>query len=125
MTTPRSKVKVEVKSSAYLQSWNQTPVSKIVFSGLTGRSWSDETGRSDEREFRADVYVFAIQTCQEPDQYDALDLSHWEFRVVGKNALHERGLRSITKGQLERLSPSRSRAGGRDSQPQSSEYKED
>ena len=32
-------IKVEVKSSAYLQSWRQSKLSSIVFSGLTGIPW--------------------------------------------------------------------------------------
>ena len=42
MTTATG-IKVEVKSSAYLQSWNQRKLSSIMFSGLTGREWSAET----------------------------------------------------------------------------------
>src|ERR1700751_234109 len=69
VTTPTG-IKVEVKSSAYLQSWRQRRLSSIVFSGLTGRAWSDEApGRmAAERTLRADVYVFAVHTCREPDQ---------------------------------------------------------
>jgi hypothetical protein len=105
VTTPTG-IRVEVKSSAYLQSWNQRRVSSIVFTGLTGSSWSDETANyGGVRELRADVYVFAIHTCQEPDQYDALDLSHWDFRVLGVSALREYGHRSITKRLLDRIAP--------------------
>lgn len=105
VTTP-SGVRVEVKSSAYLQSWNQRQVSKIVFSGLTGRSLVGSTAEyGEERELRADVYVFAIHTCREPDQYDALDLNDWEFRVLGAAALRVYGQRSITKRLLDRIAP--------------------
>jgi hypothetical protein len=109
VTTP-SGIRVEVKSSAYLQSWNQRRVSNIVFTGLTGRSWLAETNLlSDERELRADVYVFAIHTCREPEQYDALDMKYWEFRVLGARTLREYGYRSITKRLLDRIAPNGSR----------------
>lgn len=105
VTTP-SGIRVEVKSSAYLQSWSQRKISQIVFTGLTGRTWSSETAEYGERrELRADVYVFATHTCQHPDQYDPLDLNYWEFQVVSAQALEERGARSITKRQLEQLAP--------------------
>jgi len=105
VTTP-SGVRVEVKSSAYLQSWNQRQVSKIVFTGLTGRSLLGATAEyGDERGLRADVYVFAIHTCREPDEYDMLDLGAWEFRVLGAAALREHGYRSITKHLLDRIAP--------------------
>jgi hypothetical protein len=105
VTTP-SGIRVEVKSSAYLQSWNQRRVSAIVFSGLTGRSWSEETAEyGATRELRADVYVFAIHTCREPEQYDPLDLAYWQFHVAAAHALRERGARSISKRLLDRVAP--------------------
>src|SRR5918911_5022810 len=56
VTTP-SGTKVEVKSSAYLQSWRQKQLSRITFSGLTGRAWSYDTNIFDtEPTLRADVY---------------------------------------------------------------------
>ncbi len=106
VTTP-SGIRIEVKSAAYLQSWKQRRVSKIVFTGLTGRTWSDESASlGAARELRADVYVFAIHTCREPEQYDALDLSLWEFRVLGVNALRKHSYRSITKRSLDSIAPS-------------------
>jgi hypothetical protein len=95
-----------VKSSAYLQSWNQRRVSAIIFSGLTGRSWSNESaGYSHERELRADVYVFAIHTCRQPDEYDPLNLRYWQLRVAGAAALREHGARSITMRILDQIAP--------------------
>jgi hypothetical protein len=105
VTTP-SGIRVEVKSSGYLQSWKQRRVSAIGFSGLTGLPWSDETALyGDKRELRADVYVFAIHMCRQPDQYDALDLSCWDFRVLGVAALRDHGHRSLTKRLLDQLAP--------------------
>ena len=57
--------RIEAKSSAYLQSWRQKQFSTIRFSGLTGRVWSDEGGFGTERQIRADVFVFCIQTCKD------------------------------------------------------------
>ncbi len=77
-----------------------------MFTGLTGRPWSDESASlGAEREFRADFYVFAIHTCREPEQYDALDLSRWEFRVLGASVLRKHSYRSITKGSLDSIAP--------------------
>ena len=106
--TTRSGVRVEVKSSGYLQSWKQARISAIQFAGLTGIAWSEETASySGERAFRADVYVFAIHTCREPEQYDALDLSCWDFRVLGAQALRRavQGSRSVTMRVLEQHAP--------------------
>jgi len=102
VTTPAG-IRVEVKSSALLQSWRQRRHSRIAFSGLTGRSWSAETSElGSRRELRADVYVFAIHTLREPALYDALQLEQWEFRVLSAASLRLHGYRSIGRAFLER-----------------------
>jgi hypothetical protein len=101
VSTP-SGIRVEVKSSAYLQSWPQLALSKIVFAGLTGRAWSADTNlRDDERSLRADVYVFATHICQEPSQYDVLDLRFWQFQLMSAEKLREHGVRSVSKAFLD------------------------
>lgn len=85
--------RIEVRSSAYLQSWRQKTHSRITFTGLTGRAWSYETNELDaDPSLRADVYVFALHNCRKPDQYDSLDLGSWEFYVVSVETLREAGL---------------------------------
>jgi hypothetical protein len=104
--TTASGIRVEVKSSAYLQSWQQKKLSQIVFTGLTGRAWSAETNELDpERTLRADVYVFAAHTCRDPDQYDPLDLSSWEFKLMTAHRLSALGVRSVSKALLDRHAP--------------------
>ncbi len=104
--TTASGIKVEVKSSAYLQSWRQRKHSAITFSGLTGRAWSADTNElADERSLRADVYVFAVHTCREPNQYDPLSIEDWQFRVMGAGALAEHGFRTVTLAFLDRHAP--------------------
>jgi len=104
--TTATGIKVEVKSSAYLQSWNQRKLSAITFSGLTGREWSAQTNElAADRTLRAEVYVFAVHTCREPDQYDPLKIEDWEFRVMSAAQLAEHGYRSVTLGFLNRHAP--------------------
>ncbi len=104
--TTATGIKVEVKSSAYLQSWNQRKLSSIVFSGLTGREWSAETNElAADRSLRAEVYVFAVHACREPEQYDPLKIEDWEFRVMNAVQLAAHGYRSVTLGFLDRHAP--------------------
>ncbi len=104
--TTTSGVKVEVKSSAYLQSWRQRKLSSIVFTGLTGRAWSADTNEfATERSLRADVYVFAMHICREPDQYDPLRIEDWRFRVMSAPQLAEHNVRSVTLGFLNEHAP--------------------
>ena len=88
-------IKVEVKSSGYLQSWRQARPSKIVFSGLMGRSWTEEAGRGATPEVRADVFVFAGHTCQDPNAYDPLDLGAWAFYVLPATIFRQIGQKSV------------------------------
>jgi hypothetical protein len=97
--------KVEVKSSGYLQSWNQRSLSQITFRGLTGFTWDDKKGWGDQREVRADVFVFAIQTCRDPDVYDFLDLGQWEFWIVAGDDVRRYGTRSVGMGFLREHAP--------------------
>jgi hypothetical protein len=88
-----------------LQSWRQKQLSRITFSGLTGRAWSYDTNIFDtEPTLRADVYVFALHTCRDPNQYDVLDLDAWTFYVVPVATLEAHGSpKSVSKGFLDNL----------------------
>jgi len=100
-------IKVEVKSSGYLQSWKQRNLSKIVFSGLKGRSWDAETGYySAEPEYRADVYIFAVHTCQDPSLYDPLDVDAWIFYVLPARVVRDLGQKTLSLARLTALAPS-------------------
>jgi hypothetical protein len=102
LETP-GRVRVEVKSSAYLQNFPQKKLSKIHFARLTARSLDEEGEFSPEREIRADVFVFAIQTCTEPRAWDALDIGQWEFYVASAEAIRKRGYRSVSLSTLRQF----------------------
>jgi len=88
-------IKIEVKSSGYCQSWPQREPSKIGFSGLTGLRWDPDEGWSKEREVRADVFVFAVQTCKDPAKYEPLNVEQWEFYVVTGDEIRDRDTRAV------------------------------
>lgn len=76
--------RIEVKSSAFLQSWSQNVVSKPRF-GLTGATllWDEAAGEyKADPNGRVDVWVFALQTCRDHDLYDPLDVSQWAFWIA-------------------------------------------
>ena len=95
-------IRIEVKASAYWQSWPQRGPSKIVFSGLTGRSWEDDGSYSAGRKVRADVFVFALQRCTNPTLYDPLDIDQWEFWAIPEGVIRDAELRSVGLGFLKR-----------------------
>lgn len=94
--------RVEVKSSAYLQAWTQRRLSTIAFSGLNAAKWDAELGRSDQRTFNADVYVFCVQTARSHDAYDPLDVSQWHFYVLPRSSVESIGQRSIGLARIKR-----------------------
>lgn len=97
-------VKIEVKSSAYLQSWAQRRLSTISFGNLRGRRLDPEAGYVGEQTYNADVYVFAWNTQTVPHAYDPLDVGAWAFHVVGRAKLEALGYKSIGLTALEKLS---------------------
>jgi hypothetical protein len=51
------------------------------------------------------VYVFAVHTCQDPEQLDLLDLAQWDFRVLHRRTIEEHGAKSLAWGTVQRLAP--------------------
>ena len=85
--------RIEVKSAAYIQSWNPHPGStpRITF-GIAPAKVPDEIGdyRQDAPTQRnSDLYVFAVYTAKERDQ-NILDMNLWEFYVIKTSALDKK-----------------------------------
>ena len=82
---------VEVKSAAYIQSWEQKDYSKISFDIARRTSaWNPKTGEDDVLDPPrrvAHVYVFCLlrHKCQET--IDPLNVEQWEFYVVHRSQL--------------------------------------
>jgi hypothetical protein len=88
--------RIEVKCSAFLQSWAQRHPSRLVFARLRGREFDASLNEySADEKVRADVFVFAVQTQLDPAEYDLLDLGHWQFWVVNATAIRNETRRSV------------------------------
>ncbi len=99
-------VKIEVKSAAYLQSWNQKDFSKIIFSIKEAKFWSSDTNKLGDVAIRsADIYVFCLLNHKDKSTLDPLNLDQWEFFVVPVDVLnnYKRSKHSITLRSLETL----------------------
>jgi hypothetical protein len=87
-------VKIEVKSSAYIQSWNQKKPSTPIFDIAKRKHYTDpETGeyrKYDEPRRVADIYIFALMKGAITKTSDPLDLDNWEFYVVPTSVIDER-----------------------------------
>ncbi|HJN44597.1 MAG TPA: hypothetical protein QF572_10505 [Vicinamibacterales bacterium] len=86
-----SGLKVEVKNSAYIQSWSQTDYSTITFDIAPKKSWDAKEDKSDSVSKRsADVYVFCPLAHRDQNSIDPLNVSQWEFYVAATSVLDER-----------------------------------
>ena len=82
---------VEVKSSAYVQSWPQTRLSRIEFGIEKKRGWDAATNKASQVPVRAsDVYVFCLYPEKDRGRCNVLDSGAWEFYVVATGTVeHE------------------------------------
>lgn len=98
-------VRIEIKSSAYLQSWFHRKLSGITFDIRPARSWDSATRNlSDERKRQSALYIFCLLHRQDKATLEPLNLQQWTFYILGAAALNEKfplqktiGLASLLK----------------------------
>jgi len=97
-------LKIEVKSTSYLQSWEQSKLSKIIF-GIRATQITQTNGGEKIR--RSDVYIFCVLSHQDKHTIDPLDLSQWDFYILETVILNEQVemQKTITLSSLLRLNP--------------------
>lgn len=99
-------IKIEVKSAAYIQSWQQSQFSTISFRVPPRRYWDKESNlQSQDARRSADVYVFALLAHIDQNTLDPLDVSQWQFYVLPTFELdnRQRSQHSITLRSLATL----------------------
>ena len=96
-------IRIEVKSSAYLQAWPQNSLSAPGFGHLQGKLLREDGDYEAERTYNADVYVLALHTADDHSSYDRLNLDAWQFYVVPRSGLAAHGYRSITLRPLSEI----------------------
>lgn len=100
-----SGVRIEVKSSSYVQSWGQSRLSSISFGISPSHAWDYESGEfDDECKRQADVYVFALLAHRNKRTVDPMNLDQWRFYVLSTPALDEHfgDQKGLTLGVLEK-----------------------
>ncbi len=101
-------IKLEIKSAAYLQSWQQRILSIISFSTKLSSKWDAQTDkRSAIKQRHADVYVFCLLKHEDKQNVNPLNLDQWEFYVLATKQLNDytRSQHSITLKSLKNLTP--------------------
>lgn len=95
--------RVEVKSTAFLQSWAQESPSALTFGIPETSDWDGATGSWGMGARRqSDVYVFCVFTTRDSDVADPLDTRQWDFYVASTHRLNEK-LGSQKKIRLSEL----------------------
>lgn len=82
-------IRIEVKSSAFLQSWNGKALSSPRFTIRPTRAWNPETGYEETVKRQSDVYVFCLYSVTDPQTADPLNLNGWKFMVLPTHILDE------------------------------------
>jgi len=104
--TSNEGMQIEVKSAAYLQTWEQRHYSRITFSIRPARPWDNASGKREEEPQRsADIYVFCLLKHQDKETLNPLDTEQWEFYVISTNELNSytRNKTFISLASLQKL----------------------
>jgi hypothetical protein len=116
-----SGLRIEVKSASYWQSWRlwdkdgtrkaepQEPKlnpGDVRFRRLKVRPTSSHGPTNDQPSFKSHVYIFCMQTEEDPGKWNVLDLSQWQFYVMERNELEKRNIgSSISLAFLREVRP--------------------
>lgn len=98
-------MRIEVESSAYLQSWPQKKLSTIQFDISKALSWDSETGASSNAGTRnTDLHVFCLYLERDKTKAKVLNVLKWNFYVVATKKLTTdlRGAKSISLADVKR-----------------------
>lgn len=83
-------ISIEVKSSGYVQTWQQKGKSKISFSIRPTRAFNSKTN-AYEREIKrqAQIYVFCVHNYEKKDEgLNPLDMKQWDFYILPTEKLN-------------------------------------
>lgn len=83
-------IKIEVKSAAYLQAWNQEKFSTIQFDIAPKRKLLKNNSYATEEKRHADVYVFCLLEHKVLDTVNPMNLDQWSFYIVPTQILDEK-----------------------------------
>lgn len=86
--------KIEVKCAAYIQDWDQADYSNIIFGRLKGKEvYYSEAVKSFKdlaaANYKADIYVLALQHHKEHASFDILDMNQWSFYILTRDRIAE------------------------------------
>ncbi len=101
--TLKNGIKIEVKSSGYIQTWKQKRLSIPIFNISQTKAW-DYTNNlfETEKKRHADLYVFALLAHLDKKTINPLDTSQWEFYILNTKTLNKE-MKNTKQITLKRL----------------------
>lgn len=84
----KDKIKIEVKSAAYIQAWKQKKFSTISFDIKPTKKLLDDNNYSVEATRQADIYVFCLLHHRDQDTIDPMNLHQWTFYLTTSETLN-------------------------------------
>jgi hypothetical protein len=88
--TEKGKIKIEVKSAAYLQAWAQKELSKISFSIAPSKALLEDGNYAEVRKRQADVYIFCLLIEEDQDKINPLNMDQWCFYIAPTSVLDKK-----------------------------------
>ena len=84
-------ITVEVKTSGYLQTWEQKTLSKLVFGIQPTYGWNSKSNEYEPVQKRqSDIYVFCVHKHTDQQTVDPLQISQWDFYLIPTQILNEK-----------------------------------
>lgn len=106
--------RIEVKSCSYIQSWNQSKLSNIIFGIKPTRKWNPDINDFEGIvERQSDFYIFCLLNHKNQDTIDPMNLDQWLFYVLATKILNEnvKDQKSISLNSLLKFEPEECRYG--------------
>jgi hypothetical protein len=108
-------ISIEVKTSAYIQSWGQNDYSKIYFDIAPTYVLKEDNTITLDRQRQALIYIFCLLHHKDQESIDPMNLDQWTFYLVKTDTLNERlpNQKSMSLSTLEKkLDPIKCNFGG-------------
>ena len=84
-------IAVEVKSSGYIQSWEQEKLSALSFGIQPSFGWDSSSNTYAEKMARqSDIYVFCVHKHTDQATVNPLNIAQWDFYLLPTRVLNEK-----------------------------------
>jgi hypothetical protein len=106
--------RLEIKTSAYLQSWHQDKYSTISFDIKPSIKWNPMTNKFEGEPARqSDFYIFCLLHHKDKQTVNPLDLDQWTFYILPTETLNQTlpEQKRITMNKLLSLNPAQCKFG--------------